>query len=520
MAQELFNQQDTDLRRQSGESTIHKAFDLAGQIQYSHFLPNKNEDAGLSQLEHQYPEGRGHPTDQLKMRIWGSRGLGKSRLSWKIKGFTQTSGSQTEKKTQIEEACITWPSHPVIRWSAGQKVFSWGKARSWNPQAFIDSPRDPLDTDPSHDGMVFGGFEYGQKYPPGPDPLQELTFTTLVFPVQERVNEEFGQPRHWNLAGKLSLLFWNTQIDCVALTGKSRPERYGFSFSRQLLPPWELYGDFGMIPNHEKIFLDQSGNLWEITYPAVYSLWGLQYDQKTVRWTVEYYRNKAGFTPEEMRSYYQYLHRITDSQTNEGDNAALARRLMTLSRKYYQRPDLMQVYAYTEILKREFFWIQRLTSSLAGVWNLQDQSYCLYPQLRYDSPINLSVGLEATFARGKPFTEFGEKTSRWSVKASLTYSFDLLIYYRSKPNSPNRYLKEPGQHPGELGRSSGKPDHYPRKHNTFPTTDQDRHLKDHPDRYPDEPGTFPSPQDHFPREQDQGFPDPLYPDQNSAGSLR
>ncbi|MEW6378904.1 MAG: hypothetical protein AB1611_04785 [bacterium] len=497
MAQEPFNQQDAGLRPQS-EETIRKAFDLAGQIHYSHFLSGKNEDAGISLLEHHYPEDRSDPTDQIQMWIWGSRELGKSHLSWKIKSFAQTNSSETEKKSEVEEACITWPLHSELRLSAGQKVFSWGKARAWNPQAFIDSPHDPLDSDPSHDGLVFGGFEYGQKYPPGPDPLQELTFTTLIFPVQERVNEEFGQPKNWNLAGKLSLLFWNTEIDFVTLKGKSRPERYGFSFSRQLRPRWEFYGDFGMIPNNEKIFLDQSGDLWEISFPAIYSLWGLQYEGGTVRWTGEYYRNKAGFTPEEMRSYYQYLHRITDSQTKGGNNEALARRLMTLTRKYYHRPDLMQVYAYTEILKRGFLWIKHLTSSLAGVWNLQDQSYCLCPQFRYDSPLNLSVGLQGTFAGGKPFTEFGEKAIRWSVEASLTYSFDLLIYYRSSPNSPGRYLRERDRYPREAGQSLRKPDHYP-----------------------DEPGASSNaPADHNPREHDYGSPGPLEPDQNSAGSLR
>ena len=327
----------------------------------------------------------------------------------------------------------------------------WGKGHAWNPLSFLDSPRDPLDPDMPHTGLIFLGTEYEREFPPGPDPLQGLTFTSVIFPVQEKINEEFGHPNHWNMAGKLSLLFWNTEIDWVVLKGKSRPERYGFDFSRKLNPFLELYADYWTSPQYEKVFLDQSGKLWKTEYTAFCSSGGLRYERWGTCWTVEYYRNKAGFNPEEMDSYYNYLQTVVDGYPKEG-GAEAGQRMVILSKAYYQHPTPMQEYAYTQILTRAPLGIQHLTCSIAGVWNLQDQSYAICPGLRYDSKPNLNVGLKSTFWQGNPHTEFGEKINHWIVEASLTYSFEFskfslsdLPSYLNEPRQEETYSEEPRQ---------------------------------------------------------------------------
>jgi len=551
LAQGLFNQQDSGLlqhRRQSEEAD-QQVFDLTGQIQYRHCLSAENEKAKSYHLERLYQEGKDYQqgkensrqlADWLQIRLWGNERWEKSEFFWKMKGIAQTDGAKLEKKTELEEAYLSWALYPGLQLSAGQKIFPWGKSRSFNPQAFLDLPRHPLDFDPSRCGLIFCGLEYGQKFPPGPDPLKELTLTTLAFPVQERINEEFGQPKHWNLAGKLSLLFWNTEIDFLALRGKSRPERYGFSFSRQLGPIWEIYGDFGVSPQYDKIFLDRSGTLWQTRYAAFYSLWGIQYKRETIRWSAEYYRNKAGFTPQEMQDYYQYLDKIVNLQSSENENQALAKRLLTLTETYYRRPDLMQEYAYFEIMKREPLDLRPLTFSLAGVWNLQDRSYGLCPQLQYRAKSNLSLSLRAPVAAGEPNSEFGEKSTRWAAEVWLNCSFELFVSCRPYPESRSPDSTN-GSRPS-LGNYPSPPDSS--REQRLPQKESDQYQPPAASQSLAEPnqemtgseqdqGEQPSLVDPYPAdapsantppvdesEQEPSFSHPLILDENSPGSLR
>ena len=441
MAQGIFNQQGASLRQPDGEA-MQKALDLGGQIKLDHSLFAENENAGLNQLKYSSQgEKSSGLSDQLKVQIWGEHEWGRLQFCWKIDSSVLRGDLEMEKENKkenkIEEACIIWQPAPELRWYAGKKVFSWGKSHAWNPLGFLDSPRDPLDPDLPHTGLISLGAEYGQEFPPGPDPLQGLTFTSLIFPVQEKINKDFGHWKHWNLASKLSLLFWNTEIDFVALTGKSRPDLYGFDFSRTLSTSLEMYGDFWVSPQYEKVFLDQSGTLWETEYTAFGSLGGLRYERGNMCWTVEYYRNKAGFTPEEMLSYYHYLQTVVDAYPKKGADEA-GQRMLILTNAYYQRPDLMQEYAYTQILKKDPFRIQHLSCSIAGVWNLQDQSLALCPELQYDSKPNLNIGLKTIFWKGDPHTEFGEKANHWAVEASLTYFFEFSFYYLPSTDEPRQ----------------------------------------------------------------------------------
>ena len=72
--------------------------------------------------------------------------------------------------------------------------------------------------------------------------------------------------------------------------------------------------------------------------------------------------------------------------------------------------------------------IQRLTFSVAGVWNIQDRSYSISPEFYYKSRSNLHVKVKGTVNEGKPFTEFGEKANDWEMQISLTYFFNFSFY--------------------------------------------------------------------------------------------
>jgi len=484
---------------------MQKAFDLGGQIKLGHFLFDENEKAELYRLKYLPQEKMaGGLADQVQMQLWGNHAWKRIQFSWKINGSAQKGDSSLEskEKNKIEEAGITWQPIPELRWYAGKKVLSWGKGHGWTPLAFLDPHRDPLDPDMPHTGLIFLGTEYEREFPPSPDPLQALTFTSLIFPVQEKVNEGFGHLNNWNMAGKLSLLFWNTELDWVVLKGKSRPEHYGFDFSRKVNSFLEIYGDFWTSPLYEKVFLDQSGELWKTEYTAFGSLQGLRYERWGMCCTVEYYRNKAGFNPEEMSTYYNYLQTVVDAYPKEGGTEA-RKRIMILSNAYYQHPNPMQEYAYTQILKRAPLGVQHLTCSIAGVWNIQDRSYALCPEIRYNSKPNLNIGLKNTFWQGNPHTEFGEQIKHWSVEISLTYSFE------SSFSATPSYSAEPYQYQKEPHLEESQPEPPPHEEPYLDESQPETPPYEEPYLDESEPETPPY-EESLPEE----------PDQGSTGTLR
>ncbi|MEW5801600.1 MAG: hypothetical protein AB1847_05780 [bacterium] len=464
MAQRFLTLQDTS---QQSEEAIQKAFNLGGQIKLDHSLFARNEKAGLYRLKYSSEEEKSSGlADQVQMQLWGKHDLEEIQFSWKVRSSAQSGNLEAQEENPLEEACITWQSNPEFRWYAGKKVLSWGSGHAFKPLAFLDTPEDPLDRDEPHNGLLFFGAEYAKVFPPGPDPLQGVTFTPLIFPVQEKINEEFGQPEHWNMAGRLSLLFWNTDIDFVALKGESRPERYGCGFSRKIYPFLEIYADCWTSPQYEKVFIDQSGELWKTRYTAFCSFGGVRYEKDDMCCVVEYYRNKGGFTPEEMYNYYHYLQSVVDDTSKKNADQD-KQRMVILSDTYYQHPNLAQEYAYLQILKKEPLKVRRLSFSIAGIWNVQDQSYSLSPVIQYKAKPNLMIGLKGTFHEGDPCTEFGEKINTWSVEVSLTYSLAFSLYYaalskeprqQEDPSRPERpYRREELYHQSEPPRLKNPP---------------------------------------------------------------
>jgi len=93
-------------------------------------------------------------------------------------------------------------------------------------------------------------------------PLQTATFTPVLVPVYEDINEDFGKINHVNFAGKLYLLFYDTDIDFMFLTEGSKTSRFGVDFSRNITTNFEIHGEFAFINNFEKIFVDSDERLF------------------------------------------------------------------------------------------------------------------------------------------------------------------------------------------------------------------------------------------------------------------
>jgi hypothetical protein len=272
--------------------------------------------------------------------------------------------------------------------------------------AFIDRPKDPDDPEVGMEGIFSLSADYTKSFA---GPLKTLSFTPVLQPVYDHVNAEFGKKNDLNLAGKLYLLFFDTDIDFILLTGGSRTTRYGVDFSRNITTKWEVHGEGACIKDFRANLIDPSGKVSVAEYDAMSFLLGTRYltDQDTT-WILEYYRNGAGFSEQEMKDFFGFVDDAYRTYRVTGNDIALQKVAM-LSVGNYGRANPMRDYLYLRIAQKEPFDILYFNPAVTTFFNVNDRSFTISPEMVYTRITNLELRLKASFITGPKESEYGEK---------------------------------------------------------------------------------------------------------------
>jgi hypothetical protein len=303
---------------------------------------------------------------------------------------------------------------------AEKKTLKWGKGYAWNPVSFIDRPKDPDEPDLALEGFWLLSADFIRSFS---GPLKTLSFTPVFLPVLEKINDQFGTKEKANLAAKLYLLLYDTDIDFIVFTGGSRTTRYGADFSRNVTANFEVHGEFAYVEDFQKRHLDAGGNILGSTYDAASYLLGIRYlSERETTYILEYYRDGTGFTKGEFRDFYRFVDRAYDQFLATGNDALLGR-AANLGQGNYGRPSPMKSYLYLRISQKEPCDILYFTPAVTTILNLKDQSFSLAPEIAYTGLTNLELRLKTTFLVGGRETEFGEKPFDYRLEFRARYYF-------------------------------------------------------------------------------------------------
>jgi hypothetical protein len=317
----------------------------------------------------------------------------------------------------------------------GKRTFKWGKGYAWNPVAFIDRPKDPTDPELALEGFWAGSVDYIRSFG---GPLKTFTFTPVLLPViNDEINGDIAGPQlnlpgikppsasnQINVAGRFYFLLYDTDIDFLFFTGGSKTTRYGVDFSRNISTSLEVHGELALIEDFRKTFIDPNGNLQTSNYDHVWSyLLGIRYlSPKLTTYILEYYRNEAGFTKNEMQNFFSFVNTAYNTYLSTG-NAAPIQRAAALTQGNYSRSTVMQDYLYLRVSQQEPFDILYFTPAFSSIVNLNDQSFQLIPELVYTGITNLEIRFRTYFLVGKGDTEFGEKPYDYRIELRARYYF-------------------------------------------------------------------------------------------------
>jgi len=333
--------------------------------------------------------------------------LRKSYLGW------------SEETTLYEGYMSSRPSS-TFNFNIGKKTLKWGTGYAWNPVAFLDRPKDPYDPDLAREGFVVVSADYIKSFD---GPLKTFSFTPVLMPVYDHINDDFGKINHLNFAGKTYFLLYDTDIDLLFLTGGSKTSRYGMDFSRNITSNFEIHGELAFINDYEKRYINSDGTVFNNEYDATSYLLGLRYlTESDTTYIFEFFHDATGFAESEMTDYFSFIDQGYDTYLASGDDSLLTR-ASNLAEGSYNRRNPMRDYLYLRASQKEPFDILYFTPSLTGIFNVDDESFSIGPELLYTGIKNLELRLRTTFLVGDSYTEFGEKQNDYRAELRVRYYF-------------------------------------------------------------------------------------------------
>lgn len=310
---------------------------------------------------------------------------------------------------------------PAATISLGKKPYKWGKGYAWNPVGFINRPKDPNNPEESLEGYITGEADFIKSF--SGKRLQTVALTTVLLPVYDEINDDFGVEGNLNLAAKLYFLVLDTDIDFTLLVGDSRADKIGFDFSKNLSTNFEVHGELAWVDDGKKISFQEDGTLVPSMEDTLSCLLGFRYLTETdITSIVEYYHNGAGYTDEEMRSFFQFS-KDAGEVFQQTASSILLNRAIDASLKGYGRPQPGRDYLYARFSQKEPFEILYFTPALTAIVNLADNSFTLTPELIYTGFTNWEMRLRLSGLYGSSYTEYGEKQNSSKLEIRLRYFF-------------------------------------------------------------------------------------------------
>jgi len=398
-----------------------KTYHFGGYVEMKPTIFQTRQDSSLYRLKYYNRDlGKSLEEANLKLQIEGSYEKGITRLYFKTNTDYKISPLTDQEKTGLYEGFLSLNPSSAWKIDAGKKSFKWGKGYAWNPVAFIDRPKDPDDPEVGMEGIFALSADYTKSFD---GPLKTVSFTPVLQPVYDHINAEFGRKDYLNLAGKLYLLFYDTDIDFVFLTGGSRTTRFGADFSRNIGTNWEIHGEAAHIKDFRANLIDPTGKVSSVEYDATSYLLGTRYltDHDTT-FILEYYRNGTGFSGQEMKDFFGFIDDAYRTYTATGNDTAL-QKAAALSDGNYGRANPMRDYLYLRIAQKEPFDILYFNPAITTIYNLNDRSFTVSPEMVYTRITNLDLRLKASFIAGPQQSEYGEKPFGFKLELRVGYYF-------------------------------------------------------------------------------------------------
>ncbi len=401
-----------------------KFFEFNGYMEVEPSYQRSNQDGALYRL--QFLDQQDDLQDDIE-KLLGTvelearvrKGIASLNLQTHSEGTWSYQGDLEDH--ELYQGHLSLQPTPGLAIDVGKKAMLWGKGYSWNPVAFVETPKDTSDPDAAREGLWIASFDWVKRFNDGP--LRTVAFTPMILPVHSEINDDFGEEGHNNLAAKLYLLYRDTDIDFMYLGNGSRSSRFGMDFSGNLLPNFEVHGELAYFTDvqHRTITPDcQEGPINEVD--EVSYLLGARYrTEDDITMILEYYLNGLGNEEEVQKQYYRCVH--------EAWETGLTQLPLPNSEEDFSADSFTDQNPMREYLNLRAWWdnpfdILYFTPSISVFRNLDDHSMSVTTNLEYTGFENWELTASAVFSDlGDTLDEWGEKPGIYKLQFTAKYYF-------------------------------------------------------------------------------------------------
>jgi hypothetical protein len=398
-----------------------KPFELRGYAEIEPSYAESNEDGALYQLEF-FDEKPRASIFRLPAVLELEGRYRKGITTFSFRSHTTKTWDYTDDsgETVLFEGLLNLQPDPGLSFDIGKKAYRWGTGYAWNPVAFVEQAKDAGNPDLAREGFWSASVDWIKTFD---GPLKTVAFTPLVLPNRGDYNDDFGQKGHTNFAAKLYLLYRDTDIDFMVLGNGSKTARYGMDFASNISPNFAVHGELAYITDVSLHNITPDCTLErEAPEDKVSYLLGLRYrTENDITWIAEYYYNGAGNREQDQRRFFDCVHRAWD--TGDADLLTGLPLDDDLDKGPFTKPNPMRQYLHLRAWWSEPYNILYFTPGFQVLYNLQDSSYSVAPELNYEGFDKLDLRLRLTLPVGDELTEWGEKPNDYKLELRMRYYF-------------------------------------------------------------------------------------------------
>jgi hypothetical protein len=298
----------------------------------------------------------------------------------------------------------------------GKRRYNWGKGYAFNPVGYVNAEKDPENPELALAGKSSLYLNYNRSFSSGL--LQNLSLSTIVLPQEAEFLDKYAKFENYSAVLKLYLLVKNIDIDFMFYTGPNQTRRYGMDLSTNLRENIEVHGEASYSNTEEKSVI--MNNVVQINEVGGFStLLGLRYlSTWNMTFIAEYYHNNSGLSRQEYQDYQDYL--SNGLITGDIDIINATRSVMTSG---FRSKNLMRNYLYLKAsLPEPFEWLYS-SVSVFTIYNVNDNSCILSPQIGYKPFSNSEILLWPSFLFGKEDADYGSKLFRKKLEIWFRFYF-------------------------------------------------------------------------------------------------
>jgi hypothetical protein len=396
-----------------------KAYSLDGYMEFRPSLFWLNQDSAFFKLRY-YNQDKRKMLEEGYFALQADLSYRKGIFEALLEPYLDSSVSafESDAEATIFQGYLSLKPSPSLAIYAGKKTLRWGKGYAWNPTALVERQKNPNEPDLAREGYWMITADYTKSFE---GVLKTFSFTPVIIPVFQSVNDTFSRKEGLNFAGKIYLLFLDTDIDLVVLAGKSQSAQFGLDFSRNLRSNWEVHGEIAVIRDLEQSYVEDGGLIQKEFFDATSYILGLRYlSEAETTYILEYYHNGIGFSSSEMQAFYSLVDNAYQRYLMLGDESLLKDAAGLTS---YSEFTPMTDYLFLRVMQKDPFGILYLTPAATAIVNLVDGSASWAPELSCKGFTNFELRLKAAILTGRGGEEFREKRNRFRLELRVRYFF-------------------------------------------------------------------------------------------------